>query len=104
MPGADGLLVEGPFPEDHGCDASQLFDEEYVVSTARGHHWVSQTYLARFTADGHKDSKLYIVDLDQRKVFSTTPANVCKQRDFNRVESADLPPDALETGLSQFEG
>lgn len=74
------------------------------MSTARGHHWVSQTHLARFTADGHKDSKLYVVDLDQRKVFSTTPANVCKQRDFNRVESADLPPNALETGLSKFEG
>lgn len=73
------------------------------MSTARGHHWVSQTYLARFTADGKKDSKLYVVDLDQRKVFSTTPANVCKQRDFNRVESDELAPDALEVALSKFE-
>lgn len=30
--------------------------------------------------------------------------NVCKERDFNRIESATLPPDALETALSQFEG
>ena len=74
------------------------------MSTARGHHWISQTYLARFTPDGCKDSKLYVVDLDQRKVFSTTPANVCKQRDFNRVESDELAPDALEVALSQFEG
>jgi hypothetical protein len=74
------------------------------VSTARGHHWVSQTYLARFTADGRKNSRLFVVDLGQRKVFSTTPVNVCKQRDFNRVESDELAPDALEVGLSKFEG
>lgn len=74
------------------------------MSTARGHHWVSQTYLARFTREGHKDSKLHVVDLRRRKIFSTSPANVCKERDFNRIESATLPPDALETALSQFEG
>jgi hypothetical protein len=73
------------------------------VSTARGHHWVSQTYLARFTREGHKDSKLHVVDLRQRKVFSTSPANVCKERDFNRIESDTLPLDALETALSKFE-
>jgi hypothetical protein len=73
------------------------------VSTARGHHWVSQTYLARFTREGHKDSKLHVVDLRQRKVFVTSPANVCKERDFNRIESDTLPLDALETALSKFE-
>jgi uncharacterized protein DUF4238 len=71
---------------------------------ARGHHWVSQTYLARFTREGHKNSKLHVVDLRQRKVFTTSPANVCKERDFNRIESDTLPPDALETALSPFEG
>jgi hypothetical protein len=74
------------------------------VNTARGHHWISQTYLARFTADGRKDSQLHVLDLTSRKVFSTTPLNVCKERDFNRIESDDLPPDALETALSKFEG
>jgi len=64
---------------------------------------VSQTYLARFTREGRKDSKLHVVDLRQRKVFLTSPANVCKERDFNRIESATLPLDALETALSRFE-
>lgn len=73
------------------------------MSTARGHHWVSQTYLARFTREGDKDSKLHVVDLRQRKSFSTSPANVCKERDFNRVDSDMLPLDALETALSKFE-
>jgi hypothetical protein len=44
-----------------------------------------------------------VVDLRQRKVFSTSPANVCKERDFNRIESDTLPIDALETALSKFE-
>jgi hypothetical protein len=64
---------------------------------------VSQTYLARFTREGRKHSKLHVVDLRQRKVFSTSPANICKERDFNRIESDTLPLDALETALSKFE-
>jgi hypothetical protein len=73
------------------------------VGIARGHHWISQTYLARFTVDGRKDSQLHVVDLALRKDFPTTPANICKERDFNRIESSELPPDALETALSKFE-
>jgi hypothetical protein len=79
------------------------FRDREIVSTARGHHWVSQTYLARFTHDGHKNSRLHVVDLRQRKAFSTSPANICKERDFNRIESDTLPLDALETALSKFE-
>jgi hypothetical protein len=74
------------------------------MTIARGHHWISQTYLARFTADGRKESKLHVVDLAQRKVFDTAPANVCKERDFNTIESDTLPPDELEKGLSKIEG
>ncbi len=73
------------------------------MSTARGHHWISQTYLARFTVGGTKDSQLNVVDLTSRKSFATTPLNVCKERDFNRIESKEFPPDALETALSKFE-
>jgi len=74
-----------------------------AVSTARGHHWISQTYLARFTVNGRKDSQLHVVDLTSRKAFSTTPLNVCKERDFNRIVSEEFPPDVIETGLSKFE-
>jgi hypothetical protein len=33
----------------------------------------------------------------------TSPANICKERDFNRIESDSLPQDALESALSKFE-
>lgn len=73
------------------------------MGIARGHHWISQTYLARFTADGRKESKLHVVDLAQRKTFDTAPANVCKERDFNTIESDKLAPDELEKALSKIE-
>jgi hypothetical protein len=38
-----------------------------------------------------------------RKAFETSPANICKERDFNRIESDSLPQDALESALSKFE-
>lgn len=73
------------------------------MSTARHHHWVSQLYLARFTERGDQHSNLYAVDLVQRKTFTPSPRNVCGKRDFNKILSPDLPPDALETSLSEFE-
>jgi hypothetical protein len=73
------------------------------VCSARNHHWVSQQYLARFTEERRKDSQLFAFDLRTRKAFWTSPRNVCAQRDFNRIETPNLPPDVLETSLATFE-
>jgi hypothetical protein len=71
--------------------------------TARRHHYVPQFYLRGFTRNGGKNSKLFAVDLLERRYFWTTPANVCAVRDFNRIEAPGLADDALETSLSSFE-
>lgn len=39
----------------------------------------------------------------QRRSFVTSIRNVASERDFNRIESADHKPDALEQALSGFE-
>lgn len=74
-----------------------------TVSEPRIHHWISQSYLARFTERGDKKSNLFAIDLAQRKIFTPSPRNVCGKRDFNKVISPDLSPDALETSLNSFE-
>lgn len=72
------------------------------MGEARGHHFVSQCYLKRFTHNGSKKSKLWVCDLGTGTRFQTAPANVAKQRDFNLIEG--LPHGELEGRLSIFEG
>lgn len=71
------------------------------MTEARGHHYVSQCYLKRFTHDGSKDSKLFVLDLTSGKRFASAPKNVAKQRDFNTIEGR--PAGELESRLAGFE-
>lgn len=71
------------------------------MGEARGHHYISQCYLKRFTRNRNKKSKLWVCNLVSGDSFSTVPANVAKERDFNRV--AGHPPGALDNWLSIFE-
>jgi hypothetical protein len=64
---------------------------------------VPQFYLKGFTKNGAKNSRLFSVDIYARRFWWTSPAQVCAQRDFNRIEVEGLSPDALEKSLSQFE-
>lgn len=73
------------------------------MGKARGHHFISQCYLKRFTRNGSKNSKLWAYEIREGKAFETLPANVAHQRDFNRVDLEGHAPDALETSLAQFE-
>ena len=72
------------------------------MSAARAHHFISQCYLKGFTENGSKNSKLFVVGLQERKYFQTKPANVAQRRDFNRVEGR--PPGEIEELLAPFEG
>lgn len=72
------------------------------MTEARGHHFISQCYLKRFTRNGSKNSKLWVFDRQTGESFSTVPANVAKQRDFNRIEGR--PAGELENSLAGFEG
>lgn len=71
------------------------------MGEARGHHYISQCYLKRFTRNGNKKSKLWVCNLTNGNTFSTAPANVAKERDFNRI--AGQPPGVLDNRLGIFE-
>lgn len=71
------------------------------MGEARGHHYISQCYLKRFTRNGNKKSKLWVCNLANGNTFLTAPANVAKERDFNRI--AGQPPGILDNRLSIFE-
>lgn len=71
---------------------------------ARRHHFLSQCYLKNFTKDETKDSKLYGLNLHERRATPPTrPIKFATERDFNRIESETLPATELETRLSYFE-
>jgi hypothetical protein len=69
------------------------------VSAARAHHFVPRCYLNNFTTAG----KILAVDLSTGRRFSTNTKNVAQERDFNRIDSGTLPPDALEMAYATFE-
>jgi hypothetical protein len=70
------------------------------MSTARAHHFVPRCYLNNFTIA----NRITVVDLTNGRIFSTNPKNVAQERDFNRIESDELEPDALEKAYGAFEG
>lgn len=67
--------------------------------TARGHHFVPRCYLKNFTTN----KKITVVDLETADNFATNPKNIAQERDFNRIESDELPADALEAAYGKFE-
>ena len=69
---------------------------------SRGHHWVSQFYLRRFTANPERPL-LFVVDLPQVKSFETKPENVAKERDFHATDAPGREPDAVENEMAKFE-
>lgn len=75
------------------------------MSKPRKHHYLSQSYLKRFSKNGSKKSQLIVVDLVERRYFKSKPDGIGCKRDFNRIDSDNLPPDYLENNiLSKFEG
>lgn len=71
---------------------------------SRKHHYVSQGYLAAFTAAGEKNDLFYVHEVNNGHRFRTSPANVAGRRDFNQVDVKGHSPDAVENALSGFEG
>ena len=70
---------------------------------ARKHHFVSEGYLAGFTNTGTSKGVLCSYDHSTEKFFKSKPKDVAFKIDYNRVDCPNYPPDALETGLGQFE-
>lgn len=70
------------------------------MSKARGHHFLPQCYLKGFA---RSDGQLYALDLKKKEGYFTSPLNLCKQRDFNRIDSEGVEPNAIEDSLAKFE-
>ena len=75
-----------------------------MKTEARVHHYEPQCYLRGFGESGRKKVALQVYDLAEGRWFPSNPRNIGAQRDFNRMEVDGQPPDALESGLSAFEG
>lgn len=71
---------------------------------ARKHHYVPEFFLAGFTPSGSKDDFLQVLDQRHGKRWQAKPAEVAHQKDFYRVEAAQVEPDVLEKQFSEFEG
>jgi hypothetical protein len=80
---------------------TQPLTSQFNMGEARGHHFISQCYLKRFTTNGSKNSKLWAFDFRTGKSFVTAPAGIGKQRDFNAIEG--MSAGELEGRLAGFE-
>ena len=72
-------------------------------STARRHHYLPQSYLARFTDKGTKEGQFFVLEVESGRAFRTSPKNVAVELDFNRVDIDGHPPDVIENALSPLE-
>lgn len=70
---------------------------------ARRHHFISEGYLAGFTNTGTSKGVLCAYDHLTQTFFKPKPKHVAFDIDYNRIDSPNYPPDALETRLGQFE-
>lgn len=75
-----------------------------MAPLARNHHFVPQCYLAGFTDTGTVKGRLCVFDFEASRFFRQRPRNVAFEVDFNRFETQNHPPDALESAFGQFEG
>ncbi len=72
-------------------------------STARRHHYLPQSYLARFTDKGTKEGQFFVLEVKSGRSFRTTPKNVAVELDFNRVDIEGHQPDTIEIAFSALE-
>jgi hypothetical protein len=72
------------------------------MSTPRKHHYVPKFYLKGFTKEATVDGKLWVIDLEKRKVWQSSPINSAVEVDFY---AGDLGPDVdpmwLEKALGE---
>lgn len=76
------------------------------MSGTRNHHYVPQGYLrgfAKYPPAHPEKAKTFVSDLDLGRSFATNVRNVAAKRDFNRIETDEHHPNALEDAYGQFE-
>lgn len=71
---------------------------------ARNHHYIPKSYLNGFAERrGRRQWHTNVTDLVRTCTYRTNTANVCRERDFLRIDADGHPPDALEKAMSNFE-
>lgn len=76
-----------------------------MAGRPRKHHYVPRFYLAGFTKSGDENGKLYVLDQQQVKEWSVSPANAAKETDFYAVElGPGEDPNVMEDILARLEG
>lgn len=73
------------------------------MSEPHNHHYVPQTYLRSFADGVGRKARVFTADLMTGRSFVTLVRNVAAQRDFNRIETNEHNPNALEQAYSIFE-
>ncbi len=74
------------------------------MSQPKRHHYLPESYLARFTREGTPQSVFWIYDIKLRKLRDQTPRNTGVQGYYNAVERPDGSRDfGLENALSTIE-
>lgn len=75
-----------------------------MTSQPRKHHYVPQFYLAGFTLDDSKDGRLFVLDKEKRRTWTSTPKGTAHQRDFYAVDhSVGGDRMAVEKALAHWE-
>ena len=59
------------------------------MSNPRKQHYVPQLYLKNFAYGSSKTPKLYVLSIDQDKIFPASVCDTAAERDFYTVDSAD---------------
>jgi hypothetical protein len=73
-------------------------------AVSRAHHFVPQCWLAGFTENGQKTSRLWVTNLKKRTQWPSNPKNTGHRRDFYRTASTKTDPLAFEKIFSSMEG
>lgn len=71
------------------------------MTIARKHHYVPQMYLSGFT---NAQGQCSAVDASTRCTFKSPPEGIAAKRDYNLIDEASMPADALEKELGKLEG
>ena len=71
---------------------------------ATNHHFVSQVYLRGFAEGEGPQAQIFVVDRVEQRSFTSGVRNVGARRHFNRIETDEFDPNALEEAYGEFEG
>ena len=74
------------------------------MSENRRQHFIPEFFLAGFTESGARECLLHVLDQETGRQWRVRPGEIAHQRDFYRIEVADVDPNLFEKTFGAFEG